>query len=107
MSSGATVTPSWAASFAWYFVSMSRSRVVAGSDWRCWAIVDCSDVPWASVRWPAATAVRDPGLRLVETPGLDLVAVGELVLGDRLAVDAADRREMRRCTRTVPPRWRG
>ena len=58
ISSGATVTPSWAASFAWYLVSMSRSRVVAGSDWRCWAMVDWSDVPWASVRWPAVTAVR-------------------------------------------------
>src|SRR4029079_7282387 len=36
----------------------------------------------------------DPGLRLVETPGLDLITVGELVLGDRFAVDAADRREV-------------
>ena len=107
MSSGVAVTPSWAASFAWYLVSMSRSSVVAGSDSRCWAMFDWSEVPWASVRCPAMTEVRDPGLRFVETPGLDLVAVGELVLGDRLAVDAADRREMSVVVGRARRRWPG
>jgi hypothetical protein len=58
MSSGVAVTPSSAASFAWSFVSMSRSSVVACSDWRCCSMLDWSDVPWASVRWPALTDVR-------------------------------------------------
>ena len=36
----------------------------------------------------------DPALGLAEPPALDRVAVEELVLGDRLAVDAADRGEV-------------
>ena len=35
MSCGVTVTPSWAASFAWSFASISRSSVIVGSCWRC------------------------------------------------------------------------
>ena len=36
----------------------------------------------------------DPALRLAESPAFDVVAVEELVLRDRLAIDAADRREV-------------
>ena len=47
------------------------------------------------VRQPAAGhLVGDTPLLLLEPPRLDLEPIGELVLGDRLAGDAADRREV-------------
>ena len=48
--------------------------------------------PW--VRRPGDGLGADPALGLVQAPRLDRDAVAELVLGDRLAVDAADRREV-------------
>ena len=48
------------------------------------------------VRDPAAGhLVGDAPLLLLQPPGLDLQAIAELILGDRLAGDAADRREVR------------
>ena len=48
------------------------------------------------VREPAAGhLVGDAALLFLQPPGLDLQAIAELILGDRLAGDAADRREVR------------
>ena len=57
---------------------------------------DLSSLLRLGVREPAARhLVGDAPLLLLEPPALDLQAIGELILGDRLARDAGDRREVR------------
>ena len=73
---------------------MSRSSETEVSWLRCWVMASCWDAPFGLGQVAGEDGRRDPPVGLIETPGVDLDAVPKLVLRDRLAVDAADRREM-------------